>query len=135
MRQDKTLKIVANFISKFQLKIVQESPMCDLKEHLGSDKSFFFIANDYSEEAAVIEKFVFKFGNSERIFSFKKQMRRISKKLLMTVRNSIWLSKLEVKNSNMRQLFKKKPRKKRKRSKKRKSRKPRRLKRKSLINN
>jgi len=39
--------------------------MCELKEHLGSDKSFFFIANDYSEDAAIIEKFVFKFGNAE----------------------------------------------------------------------
>lgn len=39
--------------------------MCDLKEHIGSDKSFFFIANDYSEESAVIEKFVFKFGNAD----------------------------------------------------------------------
>lgn len=42
--------------------------MCELKEHLGSDKSFFFIANDFSEETANIEKFVFKFGNAERNF-------------------------------------------------------------------
>jgi len=46
--------------------------MCDLKEHLGSDKTFFFIANDYSEEAAVIEKFVIKFGNAELAKKFPK---------------------------------------------------------------
>jgi len=65
MRQDKTLKIVANFI-------IQESPLCDIKEHLGSDKSFFFIANDFSDEAGVVEKFVLKFGNADHAKSFLK---------------------------------------------------------------
>ena len=45
--------------------LVQESPVCDLKEHLGSDKAFFLIANDFSEETSLLEKFVFKFGNTE----------------------------------------------------------------------
>ena len=67
---------------RIRLIVVQESPMCDLKEHLGSDKSYFFIANDYSDEAAVIEKFVFKFGNAESnycfiIFSFEKFLKSV----------------------------------------------------------
>ena len=68
MRQDKTLKIVANFISILLSYLVQESPVCELKEHLGSDKAFFLIANDFSEETSVLDKFVFKFGNTECIF-------------------------------------------------------------------
>jgi len=42
MRQERTLKVVANFL-------IEEDPLCILKEHLKSDRSFFFIANDFSE--------------------------------------------------------------------------------------
>ena len=65
LRQDKTLKIVANFI-------IQDKPLCDLKPHQGSDKMFYFLANDCSEETPVIEKFVIKLGNSEKAKLFKK---------------------------------------------------------------
>ena len=65
MRQDKTLKPVANFI-------VSEDPLCILKEHQGSDKMFFFSAYDCSEETAIVEKFVFKFGNPENAEKFRK---------------------------------------------------------------
>jgi hypothetical protein len=65
LRQDKTLKIVANFI-------IQDKPLCDLKPHQGSDKMFYFLANDCSEETPVIEKFVIKLGNAEKAKLFKK---------------------------------------------------------------
>ena len=58
LRQDKTLKAVANFI-------VAEDPLCILKEHQGSDKMFFFTAYDCSDEPFALEKFVFKLGNSD----------------------------------------------------------------------
>ena len=58
LRQDKTLKAVANFI-------VADDPLCELKPHQESDKMFFFTAYDCSEEEFAIEKFVLKFGNAE----------------------------------------------------------------------
>lgn len=65
LRQDKTLKPVANFI-------VSEDPLCILKEHQGSDKMFFFSAYDCSDETPMVEKFVFKFGNAENAEKFRK---------------------------------------------------------------
>ncbi len=65
LRQDKTLKPVANFI-------ISEDPLCILKEHQGSDKMFFFSAYDCSEETALVEKFVLKFGNAENAEKFRK---------------------------------------------------------------
>ena len=65
LRQDKTLKIVANFI-------IQDKPLCDLKPHQGSDKMFHFLANDCWEETPVIEKFAIKLGNAEKAKLFKK---------------------------------------------------------------
>ena len=65
LRQDKTLKIVANFI-------IQDKPLCDLQPHQGSDKMFYFMANDCSEETPVVEKFVIKLGNAEKAKLFKK---------------------------------------------------------------
>jgi len=65
LRQDKTLKPVANFH-------ISEDPLCILKEHQGSDKMFFFSAYDCSDETPIVEKFVFKFGNSENAEKFRK---------------------------------------------------------------
>lgn len=65
LRQDKTLKPVANFI-------ISEDPLCILKEHQGSDKMFFFSAYDCSDETPMVEKFVFKFGNAENAEKFRK---------------------------------------------------------------
>ena len=48
-RQDKTLKIVANFI-------ISEKPLCELKPHQGSDKMFMFMAYDCSDEEPCLEK-------------------------------------------------------------------------------
>ena len=65
LRQDKTLKPACNFI-------VAEDPLCNLKEHQGSDKMFFFTAYDCSEDPFQMEKFVLKFGNAEsKFFSLK----------------------------------------------------------------
>ena len=62
LRQDKTLKPVANFI-------LADDPLCVLKEHLGSDKMFFFTAYDCSEDPFQVEKFVLKFGNADSKFN------------------------------------------------------------------
>jgi hypothetical protein len=64
LRQDKTLKPVANFL------VSSDDPFCLLKEHQGSDKMFFFTAYDCSEEP-LMEKFVLKFGNAENATKFK----------------------------------------------------------------
>ena len=68
LRQDKTLKIVANFI-------ISEKPLCELKPHQGSDKMFIFLAYDYdcSDEESCIEKFVIKLGNEDKAKNFQKQ--------------------------------------------------------------
>ena len=65
LRQDKTLKIVANFI-------IAEKPLCELKPHQGSDKMFMFIAYDCSDEQPGMEKFVIKLGNAEKAKTFQK---------------------------------------------------------------
>ncbi len=64
LRQDKTLKAAANFY-------ISENPLCDLKPHQGSDKMFFFLAYDCSDETPVVEKFVIKLGNAENAKKFK----------------------------------------------------------------
>lgn len=65
LRQDKTKKIVANFLSKFILNPVQEDPLCELKEHMGSDKAFCLMANDFSEGKTVTEIFLFRFSTNK----------------------------------------------------------------------
>lgn len=65
LRQDKTLKVAANFI------ITDTQPLCDLKVHQESDKMFFFIAYDFSEEQPQVEKFVIKLGNADHAKNFK----------------------------------------------------------------
>ena len=65
LRQDKTLKIVANFI-------ISEKPLCELKPHQGSDKMFMFMAYDCSDETPAIEKFVIKLGNADKAKNFQK---------------------------------------------------------------
>lgn len=64
LRQDKTLKAVANFI-------VAPAPLCELKPHQGSEKMFFFVAYDFSDEEAAFEKFVIKLGNADNAKKFK----------------------------------------------------------------
>jgi len=66
LRQDKTLKVVANFL-------LSENPLCELKPHQGSDKMFYFMAFDCSEDEHVVEKFVIKLGNAEKAKDFKEK--------------------------------------------------------------
>ena len=54
MRQEKTLKPVANFI-------LQESPLCDLVLMKNNDKAYIWSANDFSEEGANLEKLAARF--------------------------------------------------------------------------
>ena len=64
LRQDKTLKNVANFV-------IANDPLCILQNHQGSDKMFNFIAYDCSEDEPLMEKFVVKIGNAEKAKKFK----------------------------------------------------------------
>ena len=64
LRQDKTLKIVANFV-------ISEKPLCELKSYQGSDKIFMFIAYDCSDETPGLEKFLLKLGNAEKAKNFQ----------------------------------------------------------------
>lgn len=64
MRQEKTLKPVANFI-------LQESPLCDLVPMKGNDKAFTWACNDFSEGDAKLEKLAARFQNAENTALFK----------------------------------------------------------------
>jgi Ran-binding protein 1 len=61
LRQDKTLKVAANFL-------ISEDPLCLIESYQNSDKMFKFNAYDFSEEEPRFEAFVIKLGNAERIF-------------------------------------------------------------------
>ena len=68
MRQEKTLKPVANFISNLltQLKmLVQDSPFCDLIPMKNNDKAFVFSCNDFSEEEPKLETLAVRLQNAE----------------------------------------------------------------------
>jgi hypothetical protein len=54
MRQEKTLKPVANFI-------LQESPLCELVPMKGNDKAYTWACNDFSEEEGKLEKLAARF--------------------------------------------------------------------------
>lgn len=64
MRQEKTLKPVANFI-------LQESPLCELVPMKGNDKAFVWSCNDFSEEEARLEKLAARFQTGENTALFK----------------------------------------------------------------
>eukprot|EP00747_Dinoflagellata_sp_TGD_P072291 gnl/TRDRNA2_/TRDRNA2_157421_c0_seq2.p1 gnl/TRDRNA2_/TRDRNA2_157421_c0~~gnl/TRDRNA2_/TRDRNA2_157421_c0_seq2.p1 ORF type:complete len:259 (+),score=55.80 gnl/TRDRNA2_/TRDRNA2_157421_c0_seq2:49-825(+) len=64
-RQEKTLKIVANFY------VIDSAGCCELKPHLGNDKCWFWQALDYSEEEYIVEKFALRFGSPEKAQEFK----------------------------------------------------------------
>lgn len=65
MRQEKTLKPVANFI-------LQDSPLCDLVPMKNNDKAFLWSCNDFSEEEAHLEKLCARFQTVENTELFKK---------------------------------------------------------------
>lgn len=79
LRQDQTLKIVANFI------VSHQDPMCILKPFQESDKIFMFSAMDFSdEENGKTEIFNIKLGKAEKAKEFKEafEAARVFNKLL-----------------------------------------------------
>lgn len=64
MRQEKTLKPVANFF-------LQESPLCDLGLMKNTDKAFLWSCNDCSEEQPHLEKLCARFQNADNTALFK----------------------------------------------------------------
>lgn len=61
MRQDKTLKIVANHY-------LSEKPYCELIPMAGSDKALVWVAHDFSEEKGTNETLAAKFATVESKF-------------------------------------------------------------------
>ena len=59
MRQDKTLKIVANHY-------FNDKPYCELIPMAGSDKALVWIANDFSEGKGSVDKLAARFSTLER---------------------------------------------------------------------
>ena len=66
MRQDKTHKIVANFL------IAGEEPMCQLVPLKTHDKSWIWTCYDASDEQPAVEKLCGRFTNAEEFNKFKK---------------------------------------------------------------
>lgn len=64
MRQEKTLKPVANFL-------IQESPLCELVPMKNNDKAYIWSCNDCSEEEPNLEKLAIRFQNVENTELFK----------------------------------------------------------------
>mmetsp|Transcript_17795 Transcript_17795/g.20181 ORF Transcript_17795/g.20181 Transcript_17795/m.20181 type:complete len:194 (+) Transcript_17795:96-677(+) len=64
MRQEKTLKIVANHS-------IEEDPLCELKPNVGSDKSWVWMARDFADGESADEKLAAKFANPENANKFK----------------------------------------------------------------
>jgi Ran-binding protein 1 len=64
MRQEKTLRPVANFI-------LQEAPLCELMPMKNNDKAFLWSCNDFSEEDPKLEKFCARFQTAENTKLFK----------------------------------------------------------------
>eukprot|EP00746_Dinoflagellata_sp_MGD_P003416 gnl/MRDRNA2_/MRDRNA2_106638_c0_seq1.p1 gnl/MRDRNA2_/MRDRNA2_106638_c0~~gnl/MRDRNA2_/MRDRNA2_106638_c0_seq1.p1 ORF type:complete len:1475 (+),score=417.25 gnl/MRDRNA2_/MRDRNA2_106638_c0_seq1:99-4523(+) len=65
-RQDKTLKVVANFY------VIDAAPYCELSPNAGSEKCWVWCAQDYSEGELQVEQFALKFSNAELAQAFKK---------------------------------------------------------------
>lgn len=83
LRQEKTLKIVANFF-------VNDIPLCHLKIFPDNDKKFKFLAYDCSEQDPKIEKFIIKFTDGEKAIKFRENFRKaqIFNKLLKENKDS-----------------------------------------------
>lgn len=64
MRQESTKKVVANFI-------IEDSPLCDLVSHSGSDKAWLWMCFDFSEGERVRSKLALRLGTPEKALQFK----------------------------------------------------------------
>ena len=73
MRQEKTLKPVANFIGKTEnlLNFYVVSDICDLTAMANSDKSFCWSAQDFSEGSMDVSKLAARFQSVEATQQFK----------------------------------------------------------------
>eukprot|EP00742_Colponemidia_sp_Colp-10_P000501 GILJ01000547.1.p1 GENE.GILJ01000547.1~~GILJ01000547.1.p1 ORF type:complete len:249 (-),score=61.69 GILJ01000547.1:62-760(-) len=65
MRQEKTLKIVANHV------VSDVGKMCVLEPNAGSDRSWMWMASDFADGVAKTEQFAARFSNSEQANKFK----------------------------------------------------------------
>ena len=65
LRTEKTKKLTANFY-------VAQSPLCELKPKTGNDKSYLWVAKDFSEGEVLDEKFAILFKNKEEAEIFEK---------------------------------------------------------------
>ena len=64
MRQEKTLKPVANFI-------LQEAPLCELMVMKNNEKAFLWSCSDCTGEEPKLEKLCARFQNAENTALFK----------------------------------------------------------------
>ena len=65
MRQEKTLKPVANFV-------ITELPSCELKPMANSDKAYMWACKDFSDEPeGVLDKLALRFQSAEFAAAFK----------------------------------------------------------------
>jgi Ran-binding protein 1 len=65
MRQEKTMKIVAN-----HYVVSNAGAFYTLKPNAGSDKIWVWLAQDYAEDEMAVEQFALKFGTPEKAKSF-----------------------------------------------------------------
>ena len=73
MRQDKTLKPVANFLSttyNYLIYIVTESPLCELTPMKNNDKAYVWSCNDFSDEEPKLEMLAGRFQTSDSNLSY-----------------------------------------------------------------
>jgi Ran-binding protein 1 len=66
MRQEKTMKIVAN-----HYVVADADPYYELKPNAGSDKIWVWMAQDFAEDELAVEQFALKFGSPEKAQAFK----------------------------------------------------------------
>ena len=66
MRQEKTMKIVAN-----HYVVGEADPYYELKPNAGSDKIWVWMAQDFADGELVVEQFALKFGTPEKANAFK----------------------------------------------------------------
>jgi hypothetical protein len=65
MRQEKTMKIVAN-----HYVVGEADPFYTLKPNAGSDKIWVWMAQDFADNELLVEQFALKFGTPEKAKSF-----------------------------------------------------------------
>lgn len=65
LRQEKTLKIVANHY------VYKQGAFCELKPNVSSDKIWVWTVRDYAEDEPCVEQFALKFGQVEAATEFK----------------------------------------------------------------